>query len=122
MQDFLYPIRVEKDWGYELIIHNDELYCGKILFIKKGHCISLQFHKKKTETFYLQSGDLLCKFSEKEQFISSDELKVVKMSSGQVKEIPAGLVHQVFALEDSTIVEISTQHFDDDTFRLTKTF
>ena len=49
MQEFALPIKVDKDWGYELIIHNDEKYCGKILFIKKGHCISLQFHKKKTE-------------------------------------------------------------------------
>ena len=37
MQEFLYPNRVEKEWGYELIIHNDEKYCGKILFIKKGN-------------------------------------------------------------------------------------
>jgi mannose-6-phosphate isomerase-like protein (cupin superfamily) len=122
MQDFLSPNRVEKDWGYELIIHNDNMYCGKILFIKKGHCISLQFHKKKTETFYLQSGKLLCKFSEQADFISPEEMKIVKMNSGEVKEIPVGFIHQVFAEEDSTIIEFSTQHFDDDTYRISKTF
>lgn len=122
MQEFALPIKVDKDWGYELIIHNDEKYCGKILFIKKGHCISLQFHKKKTETFYLQSGELLCKFSTEEDFISPEDLKIVKMKVGEVKEIPVGFIHQVFAVEDSTIVEFSTQHFDDDTYRISKTF
>ena len=122
MQDFLRPNRVEKDWGYELIIHNDEKYCGKILFIKKEHCISLQFHKKKTETFYLQSGELLCKFSEQDSFVSAEDMKIVQMNGGDVKEIPIGFIHQVFAVEDSTILEFSTQHFDDDTYRLSKTF
>lgn len=122
MQNFLEPIRIEKDWGYELIIHNDEKYCGKILFIKKGCCISLQYHKKKTETFYLQSGELLCKFSEQEEFISPEEIKIVKMYPGTTKEIPAGFIHQLFAEEDSTILEFSTQHFDDDTYRISRTF
>ena len=122
MQEFLYPNRVEKEWGYELIIHNDEKYCGKILFIKKGNCISLQHHKKKTETFYLQSGELLCKFSKPEDFISPEEMKIVKMNSGSIKEIPVGFIHQVFAVEDSTIIEFSTQHFDDDTDRIQKNF
>lgn len=122
MQEFLSPKKVDKEWGYELIIHNDEKYCGKILFIKKGHCISLQFHKKKTETFYLQSGELLCKFSAEEDYISPEEMKIVKMYSGNVKEIPAGFIHQVFAIEDSTIIEFSTQHFDDDTYRISKSF
>jgi mannose-6-phosphate isomerase-like protein (cupin superfamily) len=121
-KNFLEPYKVHKDWGHELIIHNDEKYCGKILFIKKGSCISLQYHKKKTETFYLQSGELLCKFSEQEDFISPDQMKIVKMYGGQVKEIPVGFVHQVFAVEDSTIIEFSTQHFDDDIYRISKSF
>lgn len=122
MQDFLLPKKIDKDWGYELIIHNDEKYCGKILFIKKGCCISLQFHKKKTETFFLQSGELLCKFSEQKDFISPEEMKIVKMHSGKIKEIPSEYIHQVFAIEDSTIIEISTQHFDDDTYRISRSF
>ncbi len=122
MQEFLSPIKIGKKWGHELIIHNDERYCGKILFIKKGCCISLQSHKLKTETFYLQSGELLCKFSAEESYISPDQIEVVKMKPGDVKEIPVGYVHQVFAIEDSTIIEFSTQHFDDDTYRLSTEF
>lgn len=48
---FSQVIFVPKDWGWERIIWNDEKYCGKILFIKKGSCISLQYHKLKDETF-----------------------------------------------------------------------
>lgn len=118
---FEVPAKVEKDWGYELIIHNDEDYCGKILFIKKGCCISLQYHELKKETFYLQSGLLLAKFSKPEDFLNK-EIKIVKMHPGQVKEIPRKYIHQVFALEDSVIIEFSTQHFDDDTYRLSKKF
>ena len=122
MIDFDFPKKIEKDWGYELIIHNDDLYCGKILFIKRGNCISLQFHEKKTETFYLHSGELLCKFCSKEKFICPEDIDPVKMIPGDKKEIPVGLIHQVFALQDSTIIEFSTQHFDEDTIRISKEF
>lgn len=116
------PTHVLKPWGYELIIHNDENYCGKILFIRAGSCISLQYHKLKTETFFLQSGALLCKFSDPKTFLSPEQIEIVQMKPGDVKEIPVGYIHQVFAMEDSTIIEFSTQHFDDDTYRLSTTF
>lgn len=119
---FTKPTYIQKPWGYELIIHNDELYCGKILFIRAGFCISLQHHKRKTETFFLQSGSLKCKFSDPESFVSPEDTEIVLMEPGDVKEIPVGYIHQVLAMEDSTIIEFSTQHFDDDTYRLSTTF
>ena len=54
--------KVEKGWGYELWIHNDEEYCGKLLYFKKGKKCSLHYHEKKKETFYLQDGKLECTF------------------------------------------------------------
>lgn len=119
---FTAPTFVQKPWGHELIIHNDEQYCGKILFIRAGFCISLQHHKRKTETFFLQSGLLKCKFSDSESFVSPEDTEIVLMRPGDVKEIPTGYIHQVLAVEDSTIIEFSTQHFDDDTYRLSTTF
>lgn len=119
---FTTPVHIPKSWGHELIIHNDELYCGKILFIRAGFCISLQHHKRKTETFFLQSGRLKCKFCPPESFVSPEDTEIVLMEPGDVKEIPVGYIHQVFALEDSTIIEFSTRHFDDDTYRLSTTF
>jgi len=119
---FTAPTRIDKPWGHELIIHNDANYCGKLLFIRAGFCISLQYHRLKTETFFLQSGLLKCRFSKPESFVSPEDTEIVQMRAGDVKEIPVGYIHQVSALEDSTIIEFSTQHFDDDTYRLSTTF
>ena len=38
---------VPKGWGYEKWIANSELYCGKLLFIRKGHRCSWHYHTKK---------------------------------------------------------------------------
>lgn len=119
---FLKPQIVQKSWGNETIIHNDQKYCGKILFLKKGECISLQFHKLKQETFFLMEGSLLCKFCTEETFSKAEDIEVVQMRAGDVVEIPVGFIHQVLAQEDSKIIEISTQHFDDDTYRICKDF
>ena len=107
-------IKVEKGWGHELWIHNDEKYCGKLLFFKAGKKCSLHFHKLKHETFYVQSGALSCKFIHN----GIEEKTILK--AGDVKEIPIGLIHQMQALEDTVMFEFSTQHFDDDSHRIEK--
>ena len=119
---FSQVIFVPKDWGWEKIIVNNEKYCGKILFIKKDSCISLQHNKLKDETFYLLSGSIKAKFIELENFSNPKDIPVVLMSPGDVKNVPPGLVHQLFALDDSMIIEISSQHFDEDTYRISKIF
>ena len=52
--------KVEKDWGYELWLANNETenYCGKILYIKEGYKGSMHFHSEKHETFYILEGKL----------------------------------------------------------------
>ena len=54
------PKKVEKDWGYELWLANnqDNNYCGKILFIEKGNSTSMHYHEDKHETFYVIDGTL----------------------------------------------------------------
>jgi quercetin dioxygenase-like cupin family protein len=106
--------KVEKGWGYELWIHNDEKYCGKLLFFNAGKKCSLHFHKLKHETFYLQSGKLKC------TFIDGDAIEHVILSPGDVKEIYPGLIHQMEAVEDTIMFEFSTQHFDEDSYRIEK--
>ena len=106
--------RIEKGWGYELWIHNDEKYCGKLLFFSKGKKCSLHYHKLKHETFYVQSGSLKC------TFIYGDNTENVMFSPGDVKEIHPGLIHQMEAIEDTVMFEFSTQHFDEDSYRLQK--
>jgi quercetin dioxygenase-like cupin family protein len=106
--------RVEKGWGYELWIHNDEKYCGKLLFFKAGKKCSLHHHKLKHETFYVQSGKLNCTFIE--DTILYHEI----LGPGDIKEIHPGLIHQMEAVEDTVMFEFSTQHFDEDSYRLKK--
>tara|TARA_Y100000592_G_scaffold15326_2_gene22360 strand:- start:9210 stop:9581 length:372 start_codon:yes stop_codon:yes gene_type:complete len=108
---------VQKGWGHELWIHNDEKYCGKLLFLKKGKKCSLHYHKLKTETFYIQQGVLDCTF----YMLDEPEQKVnIVLKEGDVKEIPPGLVHQMRAVEDTVLFEFSTQHFDSDSYRIEK--
>ena len=109
--------KVEKGWGYELWIHNDEEYCGKLLYFKKGKKCSLHYHNLKKETFYVQSGCLECTFYNLDK---PEEKSTLILAAGDSKEIPRRLVHQMKALEDTVMFEFSTQHFDEDSIRIEK--
>ena len=52
------PYRVDKPWGYELIWSKTDHYAGKILFVRGGESLSLQFHKEKDEAWYVLEGRL----------------------------------------------------------------
>src|SRR5206468_3176555 len=53
------PVLVPKPWGHELIWARTDRYVGKILHIKKGESLSLQYHRQKDETIMVLSGALL---------------------------------------------------------------
>ena len=106
-----------KGWGYELWIHNDEKYCGKLLFFEKGKGCSYHFHKIKHETFYLQSGKLLLAYGEEDEI---ESVKEILLTPGDTFEVPPGLRHRMFAVEDSELFEFSTEHFEDDSYRVIK--
>ena len=110
------PKRVEKIWGYELWIHNDEDYCGKLLvFPKKGSHFSMHYHLKKKETWYVQSGIFQFNWIDVEEGLH--ETRIIK--EGDSVLIKRGLPHQLIALEnDSSIVEVSTEHFYEDSYRI----
>ena len=104
------PIKVEKVWGYELWLANTELYCGKILHLEKDHFCSYHYHKIKDETFYVLKG--LVRF-----YISSNYITV---GPGLSIHISSREIHSFCGLETSDIIEISTHHSDDDSYRLTE--
>jgi mannose-6-phosphate isomerase-like protein (cupin superfamily) len=110
-------LKVEKGWGYELWIHNDEKYCGKLLFFNKDKRCSFHKHLLKTETFYLQSGKILLKYGYENDIGKAKELILFP---GQKFEIPINLNHQMIALENSELFEFSTEHFDSDSCRVVK--
>jgi len=106
--------RVPKGWGEEQWIHNDPLYCGKKLLLKKGKRSSLHFHVQKTETFYVQTGKV------RMELIRQGARETVDLGPGDTLEITPGLVHRFTGVEDAEIFEFSTQHFEEDSYRVEK--
>ena len=101
--------RVDKPWGYELIWALTDVYCGKVLFVQAGHALSLQFHREKDESWYVQSGRAKLELGE----VGSGVLKEEVIASGAAFHYTPGTVHRITAIEDTTILEVSTPHLDD---------
>jgi mannose-6-phosphate isomerase-like protein (cupin superfamily) len=108
---------VKKGWGYEKWIINKDLYCGKLLFFNKGKKCSWHYHIEKDEVFYLQSGKMIVRYSEQD---SIEECETIILEPGMNFYIYPGLRHQMEALEDSELFEFSTEHFDEDSYRVIK--
>jgi mannose-6-phosphate isomerase len=101
--------KVEKPWGHELIWALSDEYCGKVLFVKAGCSLSLQFHREKDESWLVQSGKAMLELGDAGDAILNEEVIV----PGQAFRYRPGTVHRVTALEDTTILEVSTPHLDD---------
>lgn len=104
-----------KGWGAELWIANSDLYCGKKLILNKGKQCSIHFHKIKDETFFVQSGRV--RLDIYPDGYPGKEKNLV-MEPGNSVHIPKGLPHRFFGLKDSEIFEFSTEHFEEDSYRL----
>jgi mannose-6-phosphate isomerase-like protein (cupin superfamily) len=103
------PRHVEKPWGYELIWALSDRYCGKVLFVRAGHALSLQFHREKDESWLLQSGRAKVELGDAGTTVLNEEV----VGPGAAFRFEPGTVHRVTALEDTTILEVSTPHLDD---------
>ncbi len=107
--------RHEKAWGHELWIINNELYCGKLLVFKANKQFSMHYHLLKDEAWYISKG----KFEYKYINTESAELKSRIVKEGDCIHLMPGQPHQMLALtEGATIFEVSTQHFDSDSYRV----
>jgi mannose-6-phosphate isomerase len=100
--------RVDKPWGYELIFAVAESYVGKLLFVRAGESLSLQFHKEKDEAWYVLEGR-----AELELGAEGEELSRDVVGPAASFRFRPGTVHRVSALEDTTILEVSTPELDD---------
>jgi mannose-6-phosphate isomerase len=103
------PHRVEKPWGWELIWAHGDAYVGKILFVRAEESLSLQFHREKDESWYVQSGRARLELGEAGQEALDEEV----VTAGACFRFRPGTVHRVAALEDTTILEVSTPQLDD---------
>jgi len=112
------PIKfVKKGWGYEKWIINKSEYCGKLLFFNAGKKCSWHHHKIKDEVFYLQSGRMIVRYSDQDSLENAEE---IMLEPGMNFYIYPGLRHQMEAIEDSELYEFSTEHFDEDSYRIVK--
>ena len=101
--------KVEKPWGHELIWALSEAYCGKVLFVKAGAALSLQFHNEKDESWLVQSGRAKLELGDAGQRLLHEEV----IGPGSAFRYRPGTVHRVTAIEDTTIIEVSTTQLDD---------
>lgn len=103
------PTRVDKPWGYELIWAETEDYVGKILFVKAGESLSLQFHRQKDESWLVHSGRARIEMAAPGEKLPQAEV----VDAGAAFRIKPGTVHRITGIEDTTIIEVSTPHLDD---------
>ncbi len=103
------PKRIEKPWGYELVWAHSDRYCGKILFVRAGEQLSLQFHNRKDETIYVQQGRIEIEISRPGVRIPESEV----VAAGAAFRIRPGMIHRWRALEDAVVLEASTPELDD---------
>ncbi len=98
---------VPKPWGHETIWAHTDRYVGKILHIKAGHALSVQYHNRKDETVYLLTGELIYRVK------LGDELEDMHLKAGESFRICPGTVHQMEAVTDCDVLEASTPDLDD---------
>lgn len=107
---------IPKGWGHEIIFENNELYCGKLLNFKQGAKFSMHYHMIKDETWYVQEGEFIYRWINTETAEVNE--RVLKVGD-TVRQHP-GQPHQLEALTDGVVYEVSTEHFDEDSYRVWK--
>jgi mannose-6-phosphate isomerase len=103
------PTRVEKPWGYELVWALTDRYCGKILHVRAGEQLSLQFHKVKDESWLVYEGRAELELAP----AGEADMRLEVVGPGAAFRFEPGTVHRVKALDDTTILEVSTPEIDD---------
>jgi len=99
--------RVPKPWGEEIIFAHTERYAGKVLKIRAGESLSLQYHERKDEALYLWEGRLRVRIEHDGQV----EERVVE--PGEALHFPPGTRHRLEAIADAVLFEVSTPELDD---------
>lgn len=107
-------LEVKKAWGKEIIFANNPLYCGKLLCFNQGSKFSMHFHIIKDETWWVHSGKLIYRWIDTD---TSQILEEILLPGHIVRQHP-GQPHQLEAVEESVIFEVSTEHFDWDSYRV----
>jgi mannose-6-phosphate isomerase len=99
---------VEKPWGYEVRWAITDHYAGKILHVRKGEALSLQYHERKDEWLLVVRGSI-----EMELGVEDGQLKSHRMREGDSVHLLPGTRHRITAVEDADIYEVSTPEVED---------
>lgn len=116
--------KIEKPWGYEVIWANSagssEGYVAKLLFIKAGHKLSMQYHRDKEETVFVKSGTLYIetfgRILNEDEDLSSlrEKRRLIKLHPGGIFHVSPLLTHRFIANETNVeLIEVSTKHLLD---------
>src|SRR5262249_56484502 len=97
------PRRVDKPWGWELVWAEAEDYVGKLLFVRAGESLSLQYHEAKDESWLVQEGRAVLELGD-----VGGELETLEIAPGDAFRFRPRTVHRVTALEDTLVVQGST--------------
>jgi mannose-6-phosphate isomerase-like protein (cupin superfamily) len=102
------PRKVEKPWGWELVWAEAEQYVGKLLFVRAGESLSLQYHERKDESWFVQEGRARLELGD-----VGGELETFEIAPGDAFRFRPGTVHRVSAVEDTLVIEVSTSDLTD---------
>ena len=108
--------RQDKPWGHELIFATGEDgYVAKIIHVRAGESLSLQYHRVKVETIAVTAGIARVEYGP-----APESLTTTDLHAGDVIHLPAGALHRIAAIENVTFVEASTAEpgWRDDVVRL----
>jgi quercetin dioxygenase-like cupin family protein len=107
---------IKKGWGEEIVFVNNNLYCGKLLIFKQGLKFSMHYHLIKDETWYVNEGEFIYRWID----TTNGTLLETNLTKGDVVRQLPGQPHQLEALTDGVIFEVSTEHYDSDSYRIWK--
>ncbi len=101
--------RVDKPWGHEEIWAHTERYVGKVLVIRPGKRLSLQYHEQKDESILVLEGTLRLHLEG-----DDGEVAIHDLPAGSNRRIPTGRRHRFEAVDETVkLVEVSTPELDD---------
>ena len=107
------PRRIAKPWGEEILFAHTDRYAGKVLTVKRGESLSLQYHERKDEALYLFSGQVELTLGAPGDAAGNAGSERRLLQAGDAIHLPPGTRHRMEALEDAILFEVSTPELDD---------
>ncbi len=87
-------MRIDKPWGFECVLSDEEGYTFKVIRVKPGCRLSLQSHSQKHETVLVLRGVMRLE-------IGSETFRLIPLT---FRVIPAGVVHRIGSMGDDELV------------------